>query len=81
MNKCNFCGNRNFVKTKVQYIYKYDGKLLIVDNVPCIKCEYCGESYFEGVVLEKIENTFNEIYEHGRKPKENVEVPFEEFEE
>jgi len=56
MNKvCNFCGNKNFRIKKVQYIYRHDGKFLIVNDVPCEECEYCGEQYFKSDVLKKIE--------------------------
>lgn len=43
---CNFCGNKNFRSKCVQYIYRHNGQFLIVENVPCEECEYCGEQYF-----------------------------------
>ncbi|MFQ5753536.1 MAG: YgiT-type zinc finger protein [bacterium] len=77
--KCNFCGNKKFRKTDVQYLYKHDGKFLFVNNVPCEECEYCGEQYFEAKVLKKIENYFKEIYDLGKKAKMEIQVPVEEF--
>jgi YgiT-type zinc finger domain-containing protein len=50
---CNFCGNKNFREKLVQYIYKHDGHFLIVNNVPCEECEYCGERYFKAEALKK----------------------------
>jgi YgiT-type zinc finger domain-containing protein len=80
MNKiCNFCGNKNFRRKEVQYIYKHDDKYLIVNNVPCEECEYCGEQYFEAQSLKKIELDFNKIYLSGKKPPKKIEVPVEEF--
>ena len=80
MNKiCNFCGNKNFRKKEVQYIYRHDGKYLIVNNVPCEECEYCGEQYFEAQSLKKIESDFKQIYVSGKKPRNKIEVPVEEF--
>jgi YgiT-type zinc finger domain-containing protein len=80
MNKiCNFCGNKNFRIKKVQYIYKHDDKYLIINNVPCEECEYCGEQYFEAQSLKKIEWNFNKIYLSGKKPTKKIEVPVEEF--
>ena len=80
MNKiCNFCGNKNFREKEVQYIYKHDGKYLIVNNVPCEECEYCGEQYFEAQSLKKIESDFNQIYVSGKNPRNKIEVPVEEF--
>jgi len=76
---CNFCGNKNFKETRVQYIYKHDGKMLIVDDVPCEQCEFCGEQYFKGEVLKKIENDYSEVYSARRKAKSQVLVPMEQF--
>lgn len=78
---CNFCGNKNFKIKQVQYIYKHEGKVLVVNDVPCEECEFCGEQYFEAKVLKKIENDFNEINSLKRKAKRKIEVPVEEFEE
>jgi YgiT-type zinc finger domain-containing protein len=78
---CNFCGNKNFRIKKVQYIYRHDGKFLIVNDVPCEECEYCGEQYFKADVLKKIEKDFMEINSIGRKPKQLIQIPIEEFAE
>jgi YgiT-type zinc finger domain-containing protein len=76
---CNFCGNKNFRTKKVQYIYKHNDKYLIVNNVPCEECGYCGEQYFQAQSLKKIESDFNNIYISGKKPKKKIQVPVEEF--
>jgi YgiT-type zinc finger domain-containing protein len=82
MNKvCNFCGNKNFRDKAVQYIYRYAGQFLMVNNVPCEVCEYCGEQYFRGTDLEKIEADFKAIYSSGKKVKKEIAVPVEEFAE
>lgn len=78
---CNFCGNKNFRERHVQYIYKHDHQFLVVDNVPCEECEYCGEQYFKAEVLKKIEENFKTIYLAGKKAKREVTVPVEEFAE
>lgn len=76
---CNFCGNKNFKTKKVQYIYRRHDKYLIVNNVPCEECEYCGEQYFQARSLKKIETDFNNIYISGKEPKKKIQVPVEEF--
>ena len=82
MNKiCSFCGNKNFRERYVQYIYKYDDQFLVVNNVPCEECEYCGEQYFKAEVLKKIEKDFRDIYFSAKKAKKEVKVPVEEFAE
>ncbi len=80
MNKvCNFCGNKNFLEKQVQYIYRHNGQFLVVNNVPCEECEYCGEQYYKASVLKKIEKDFKKIYLVGKKAKMKVQVPIEEF--
>jgi len=76
---CSFCGNRNFKNKQVQYIYRQGQDYLIVNNVPCEECEYCGEQYFEARSLKMIEADFNEIHRLGRKPSRRISVPVEEF--
>ncbi len=76
---CNFCGDKNFRKKRVQYIYKHEDNFLIVNNVPCEKCEHCGEQYFKAGVLKKIERDFERIYSLAKRPKKKIEVPVEEF--
>lgn len=77
--KCHFCGNKNFKKENVEYIYKLGEKFLLVNHVPCETCEYCGEQYFEATVLKKIEGNFHDIYFSGKRAKKEVVVPVEEF--
>ena len=77
--KCNFCGNKNFKDVKVQYVYKHDNNFLIVNDVPCEQCEYCREQYFEGIVLRRIEDEFQRIHIQGKKPKQELRVPIEQF--
>lgn len=78
---CSFCGNKHFRERHVQYIYKHDHQFLVVDNVPCEECEYCGEQYFKADVLKKIEENFKTIHIAGKKAKKEVTVPIEEFAE
>jgi YgiT-type zinc finger domain-containing protein len=76
---CNFCGNKNSTNAVVQYVYQRDGRFMIVENVPCEQCEYCGEQYFKADVLKKIEADFDAVYSHRRKPTREVLVPMEQF--
>ncbi|MBI5141743.1 MAG: YgiT-type zinc finger protein [Nitrospirae bacterium] len=80
MNRvCNFCGNKNVSSKLVQYVYKHDDRFLVVNNVPCEECEYCGERYFRAHDLKRIEKDFFAIYEHGKKAARKISVPVEEF--
>ena len=50
-----------------------------MNDVPCEECEYCGEQYFEADVLKKIEKDFMDIHFAGKRSKQLIEVPVEEF--
>ena len=55
--KCVFCGHKDIQHSQTQYIYRHNDKFLIVNDVPCLQCTYCGEQYFEGYVLKNIEKS------------------------
>ena len=76
---CSFCGHRELESRETQYIYRHDGQFLIVDDVPCLQCSYCGEQYFEARVLKGIEKKFDELHVHGSKASKAVQVPVENF--
>jgi YgiT-type zinc finger domain-containing protein len=76
---CVFCGHKHLYPSQVQYIYRHDDKFLIVNDVPCLQCAYCGEQYFTRQVLRNIEKKFNEIHYHGAKASQEVHVPVEHF--
>jgi len=77
--RCVFCGHKYLQPVQTQYIYRHNGKFLIVNDVPCLQCAYCGEQYFEGHVLRNIEKRFNDIYVHGRKASQEMQIPVEHF--
>ena len=77
--KCAFCGHKELQPRQTQYIYRRDGQFLIVDDVPCLQCAYCGEQYFEGNTLRDIEVKFNELHVHGQKASKEVRIPVEHF--
>ncbi|MEO5358382.1 MAG: YgiT-type zinc finger protein [Nitrospirae bacterium YQR-1] len=79
MNICVFCGNVHLREKKVQYIYKHNERFLIINNVPCEECLYCGEQYFKAETLRKIEKDFEDIYLSGKKCQHEIRVPVEEF--
>ena len=76
---CSFCGNRNFRETVVQYIYKRTERFLIMNDVPCEECCYCGEQYFKGAVLKRIERDFESVYSRRKKARVTIRVPIEQY--
>jgi len=78
---CHFCGNQNFTERHVQYVYRRDGHFLIVNEVPCEQCDYCGEQYFQAKVLKPIETEFESIHYRGKKVARELRIPVEQFQE
>jgi YgiT-type zinc finger domain-containing protein len=79
--RCNFCGNKNFKNKEVEYIYRREGRIMLVNNVPCEECEYCGEKYYEAKTLKKIEQDFENIVNGQKKIRKKLSVPVEEYAE
>ncbi|MBF0295905.1 MAG: type II toxin-antitoxin system MqsA family antitoxin [Magnetococcales bacterium] len=77
--KCPFCGHRNMADKQVEYLYRSGERFLVVTDVPCLECEFCGEQYFEAVVLKKIERDFVAIQNTGKKPMKTIMVPVEAY--
>ena len=78
---CSFGGKSDIVKKKVQYIYKKEDKFMVINNVPCDECSYCGERYYHADVLKQIEREFDDLVNGKRKAKIEVAVPVEEYAE
>lgn len=59
--KCFHCGKDELRADTTQYFCKLNGHYIIIENVPCEKCDFCGEIYFNVSVMEKIEKFLDEI--------------------
>ena len=81
MNSCTYCDNNDFIRTKVQYVYRRNGKFLVVNNVPCEECSGCGERYYDASVLRQIEAEFDAITRGEKDPRHELIVPVEEYSE
>lgn len=77
--QCNFCGNRNLSAKHTRYIHQQDGAMLIVEDVPCIECDYCGEQYFEIKTLKMIEADHLALAGHRKQPSRTLRVAVEDF--
>ena len=78
-SKCHICSSEHFAERLVEYIYRRNGKYLIVRDVPCEVCLSCGERLYPAKALLAIENRFKAIYEKQRRPEETLMVPVESF--
>ncbi len=79
VKQCPFCGNKHLTATATQYIYQHDDRFLVVNSVPCLECDYCGEQYFGADVLKKIEQEFSALENSRKVPQRTIEVPMEDF--
>ena len=56
---CLVCKGGEMVASFETYFVKLDTGYLIIENVPCFKCDQCGESVFSMSVVKKIEDLTN----------------------
>ncbi len=69
------------VAKQVEYFYRSGEQFMVVIDVPCLECEFCGEQYFAAAVLKRIEADFQAIQNSGKKPSRTIQVPVELFSE
>ena len=77
--QCVFCGHKHLENKLTRYIYQKHEQFLVVEHVPCLECTFCGEQYFEVVVLQKIEHDYLAIANHRKKPLKMMQVAVEDF--
>ena len=58
--KCSFCGGAEIAAT-TEYVEKQGNLIVVIKNVPCMKCEQCGEEYFSTEVIKVIERILDMI--------------------
>ena len=76
--QCSFCGNTHLSRKNVRYIYQ-QGDDIMVDDVPCLECDYCSEQYFNASVLKKIERDFMDVSKQRKTPVRRMRVAVESF--
>jgi len=77
--QCSFCGHAHLVATTSRYIHQQGDDILIVDDVPCLRCEYCGEEYYDITTLKKIEADHAALSAGRKRPARTVQVAVEPF--
>jgi len=60
---CDICGKEGAIIRRVTETFGKGKKLLIVENIPMVKCPHCRESYFDAETLHEIER----IKQHRRR--------------
>ena len=59
--KCLSCKTGNMTEATNTYFAKLKNCYVIIENVPCLKCEQCGEVFYKASVLEKIDDIIEKI--------------------
>jgi len=73
--RCSFCGSDRYEERRIEYLYSYEGKYLLVPNTPVEVCLECGMVYYEAAVLKDIEQRFFAISQNMEEPDRYVQVP------
>jgi len=58
---CLLCKSGNMIPAKESYFARLNGGYVIIENVPCYKCEQCGEVVYSATVMEKIEDLLEHL--------------------
>ena len=73
--KCNFCGEEEYEVRRIEYLYSYQGRYLLVPNTPVEVCAHCGMVYYDAAVLKEIERRFFAIEAETEEPDEYIQMP------
>ena len=52
---CEICGKEGARVHKVARTYGKGKDILVIENIPVVNCQHCGESYLEAETLHEIE--------------------------
>jgi YgiT-type zinc finger domain-containing protein len=63
------CGHRHLSAKTSRYLHQHGEELLIVDDVPGLECDDCGEPYFDASVLPAIEAEHLAIVQRRKVPR------------
>lgn len=65
-----YCKNSSFKKSITTHVVNYKDCIIVIKNVPCLKCDQCGEKYYTDDVAEKLE----EIIDTAKKMMQEIAV-------
>ena len=58
---CMYCKGGDFIESTTTHVVNYKDSLIIVENVPCLECDQCGETYFTDAVARRLEEIVNSV--------------------
>ena len=59
--KCLLCKAESMEKSINAYFAQLEHCYVIIENVPCFRCNQCGEVVYSASVIEKIENILDRV--------------------
>ena len=59
--RCLCCKSEKLKSMTRPYFSAIDNNYIIIENVPCMICEECGEVLYSAAVLENVENMIDKI--------------------
>lgn len=58
---CMSCKYGDMKESKTTYFAQLKNCYVIIENVPCVKCDQCGEEFFVSSVAEKIDDILDSL--------------------
>lgn len=59
--RCLTCKNGTMAESTTVYFAQLESCYVIIENVPCMKCDQCGEIHFTMTVLERIDDILDKV--------------------
>lgn len=72
--QCPRC-QHNLEETEIQYVTWHNGHLVIIRDVPVLRCRVNGHEYMLEKILDQVERLLNLEKSHRLKPTETIHVP------
>lgn len=63
--ECMKCQAKDTIATTTTYFVQLENCYVIIEHVPCMQCEECGEKFFKMSVMEKIEMILDTLENKG----------------
>lgn len=58
---CFMCKGDMVDSTTNHFVTMNNGSIVIIKNVPCMRCTQCGETWYNGIVAEKLEEIIESL--------------------
>ena len=73
--KCEVCGTGERVEKLIRYSLSIGDRFVVVEHVPAMVCNRCGETTLTPEVVERLQKTIST----ARTPDRTIETPVYEF--